>query len=651
MKVYAATKRRKLFSALSLLCFFVAAAFIGALFWTKNHDPFTRIGFSLKTVSGGKVRGIALLPKPAARCPVVIYLYGAGGSLMGVGKELRQVAELDLAVVGLEYCQTNQDVFDEQFIALHEYLAKQPWALSNATAWVGYSLGAQRTLSFALRHAGLQPQLLVRRSGGWVKELDQELKIQGQPLTPSLPASDGERVSARTGEGMRPSTFIKCPVLLIHGEQDEVFPVADCKRLAQRLREEGTPVEMRIFPGVGHGFGEDSGPIVRALAEYCASHLPLTDYAGVLSRCRLTPAEAERFNLAMRRSGQHRRELWRAVKSSHEPERHTVMNVIGGLEDYDLAHISSAQLKEFVNRAWRARRKYPWCRDVPLDIFEKFVANRRIYEEPLPAGSSLFVRRSLPRVKYCADTGDASDAVGRWLYSRLRLRTTPPEPESSMDQMIKESGSCHEAAMMYTYMGRLVGLPMRPVYVIWPTLGSWHWYTEVWDTTEKQWHPVDSANQDRPYHASWFLRVRKSTTLATTGERGGWNALNEQRWEAFTNTIGLCYPSGHVTVRVLDQDKPMEGERVVTQVWLKGDAFTVLAARTDEHGEAHLTLGQTALHPYRLLIDRPGETDWQWLTVHSNQTYTVTLNLEIRKPFDRSTKPPPPEFGNGGKAE
>ena len=129
--------------------------------------------------------------------------------------------------------------------------------------------------------------------------------------------------------------------------------------------------------------GEDSGPVVRALAEYCAAHLPLTDYTAAVPGCRLTPAEAQRFNLAMRRAGQHRRELWRAVTASREPERHTVMNVIGGLEDYDLAHISAAQLMESVDRAWQARRKYPWCRDAPLEIFEKFVANPRIYEEAL----------------------------------------------------------------------------------------------------------------------------------------------------------------------------------------------------------------------------------------------------------------------------
>jgi len=113
----------------------------------------------------------------------------------------------------------------------------------------------------------------------------------------------------------------------------------------------------------------------------------------------------------------------------------------------------------------------------------------------------------------------------------------------------------------------------------------------------------------------------------------------------------LFYPSGQVVVRVLDREQPVKGQRVVTQVWLHNDVLPVLAARTDENGEARLTLGQTARHPYRLLIEKPGETDWQWLTVRSNQSYTVTLNMHTTKPFDKSTEPPPPEFSNPREAE
>jgi dienelactone hydrolase len=257
----------------------VVVAFVFALMWAKERDQFVRVEFSLKTASGGKAKGIAVLPKPVAKHPVVIYIYGSGGSLLASGKELRQIAELGLAAVAIDYDQTNESVFDEQFIALQKHLKQQSWAQSNPTAWVGFGLGAQRTLSFALKYPELQPQLLVRLAGGWTPELDGS-ENQIKPLTPSLSPADGERVSARMGEGMRPSTLnsqpspsIHCPVLLVHGEKDEMFPADDATRLANLLRAQGTSVALKILPEKNQGFEPDRAVVLRVVAEYCRSVL------------------------------------------------------------------------------------------------------------------------------------------------------------------------------------------------------------------------------------------------------------------------------------------------------------------------------------------------------------------------------------------
>ncbi|MBI5018619.1 MAG: prolyl oligopeptidase family serine peptidase [Deltaproteobacteria bacterium] len=45
---------------------------------------------------------------------------------------------------------------------------------------------------------------------------------------------------------------ISCPLLLIHGERDEVIPVRHTLRLAEALRRQGKPHELRLFPEEGH---------------------------------------------------------------------------------------------------------------------------------------------------------------------------------------------------------------------------------------------------------------------------------------------------------------------------------------------------------------------------------------------------------------
>jgi hypothetical protein len=78
--------------------------FFGAMFWAKGRDPFQRIWFKVKTAGYGKAECIAVLPKTARRpLAFVPYLHDSGKTLLGSGNELRQMAEMGLAAIGMEY--------------------------------------------------------------------------------------------------------------------------------------------------------------------------------------------------------------------------------------------------------------------------------------------------------------------------------------------------------------------------------------------------------------------------------------------------------------------------------------------------------------------------------------------------------------------
>jgi len=183
------------------------------------------------------------------RYPVVIYAHGAGEGLLQDGIELRQMAELGLAAVSLEYNKTNGMAFNAQFGELLQYLNRQSWVDTNAIAWVGLSAGANDMFDFALRHPDQQPQLLVQLSGAGIQK--------------------EQAVGQTNGE----FGLLRCPVLLVHGEQDEVFPVADAKRLTVTLQAGGIPVELKIIPNASHGLEPERATIFRAVGEYCLAHL------------------------------------------------------------------------------------------------------------------------------------------------------------------------------------------------------------------------------------------------------------------------------------------------------------------------------------------------------------------------------------------
>jgi predicted esterase len=244
--------------------------FLSALFWAKERNPFSRKWFTLKTADHGSLKCVAVLPKPMRRYPVVIYAHGFGGNLMDDGNNLRQMAELGLATVSLEYDQTNEAAFTSQFETLLRYLGRQKWVKTNAIAWVGFSRGANRMLDFALRHSEQQPQLLVQLSGaGLPAEADRSntnlLKLQRETMTTRHLAapkgSDGGLIN------------LHCPILLIHAEQDEVFPIEATKQLATVLQTNGLPVTFKTIPGVYHNLNPEGEVVFRYIGEYCLTHL------------------------------------------------------------------------------------------------------------------------------------------------------------------------------------------------------------------------------------------------------------------------------------------------------------------------------------------------------------------------------------------
>jgi carboxymethylenebutenolidase len=49
-----------------------------------------------------------------------------------------------------------------------------------------------------------------------------------------------------------------CPVLILHGDADNTVPVSEAHYVAEIAERKRVPYEMKIYPGVGHGFGPET---------------------------------------------------------------------------------------------------------------------------------------------------------------------------------------------------------------------------------------------------------------------------------------------------------------------------------------------------------------------------------------------------------
>ncbi len=215
--------------------------FFGALFWAKAKDPYKRVWFTLKTPAG-KSKGVTVLPKPYRPMPVVIFVPSQGDTMLSSGIELRQMAELGMAAVAVDFSQGGQETFNSEFLALAEYVRRQDWAATNAIAWIGDRQGAQRLLSFCLAYPERLPQQLIFLS-------------MEKPAWPDKVVTNWPRT------------------LLLNCSGDEIATVEKTEGSIDWLRTEGVTVELKVLAGQQQGFEPHRTQLFRVIGEYCLSHL------------------------------------------------------------------------------------------------------------------------------------------------------------------------------------------------------------------------------------------------------------------------------------------------------------------------------------------------------------------------------------------
>ena len=67
------------------------------------------------------------------------------------------------------------------------------------------------------------------------------------------------------------------PVLILHGEADQVVPVSEAHKVAQALDQRGLPYEMKLYRNAGHGFqGLDMLDAAQRAYKFLKQHLGAT---------------------------------------------------------------------------------------------------------------------------------------------------------------------------------------------------------------------------------------------------------------------------------------------------------------------------------------------------------------------------------------
>lgn len=202
-------------------------------------------------------------PKAAGKYPAVLIVHGAGGMMIG-GPVFREAART-LARQGyvahvVHYFElTDTRIADKTAMKRHfpvwmkaladgiTHVSKQPNVDPNRLGMLGYSLGSYLSLSLSMYDARILA--VVEYFGGLPDSLVKEVK--------SLP-----------------------PILILHGDADQVVPVAEAKALESLCKEKKIPHQVHVYSGQGHGFlGEPGADALRRCVAFFDAHVKTPDLA------------------------------------------------------------------------------------------------------------------------------------------------------------------------------------------------------------------------------------------------------------------------------------------------------------------------------------------------------------------------------------
>jgi dipeptidyl aminopeptidase/acylaminoacyl peptidase len=231
-----------------------------------NTKKFVLRNIAVKGVDGNSVYGCLQIPDGDGPFPAVIFIHGGLGDNREYTRAMLDwsVSKLLLregfVVLSTDYrvSLTGEDIAD--VVEAFKYAGKLSFVNKSKIAYFGDSHGAFLAIMAAIRTT---PFALVHGWGvadmaEWFRHIENIPARYYQKVTEDLKESLGGTPN-QVPEAYRmisPTAHVaklKCPVLILHGEEDEDVPVSHARILAEALEKANVDYTLKIFKNAGHG--------------------------------------------------------------------------------------------------------------------------------------------------------------------------------------------------------------------------------------------------------------------------------------------------------------------------------------------------------------------------------------------------------------
>jgi carboxymethylenebutenolidase len=191
---------------------------------------------------GRLITALLFRPDRSGRHPAVLIFHGVGGMRESQRSYARRLAEAGFVTLLPELISIGVGADEPAGILRNEISAAMALLKGrkdvdpNRLGLLGFAQGGERALFAAISFPATF-KAVVEYYG---------------PI--GRPPMNLELAAAYTASRLR------SPVLILHGEDDQVIPVEHARRLEEALRSAGKPFEIILFQGTAHGFDQEGQP-------------------------------------------------------------------------------------------------------------------------------------------------------------------------------------------------------------------------------------------------------------------------------------------------------------------------------------------------------------------------------------------------------
>ena len=329
------------------------------------------------------------------------------------------------------------------------------------------------------------------------------------------------------------------------------------------------------------------------------------------------------------------------------PIREWMTYLAATLPSADLPNYPLSVWIPYIEHALKVREEFPWCKELPEDMFVDYVFYPRINTEDIECPLEVFYNELKPRIEG-KTLEQAVLEVNYWCQEHATYQMADDRTKSAMTVYRSCGGRCGEESTFTVAALRSVGIPARQVYAPWWShCDDNHAWVEVY--INGKWHFTGACEPAPRYDVGWFTNASSramavhARTFTGAQSREDLVRLYGERADRFHVEGGVTYElvtdhyalTSQLSVQVLDQDElPAKGITVRFEVLNMAEMMPVATLTTDEKGEVSLMLGrgQIRIHAYNEDGSQMAEVDYL-VSEEADQRTVVRLADPAKETF------------------